>query len=191
MSFRLLPFLVGLPDLAPPHPFAPSAFAALIAHTGCSFPWCRIRTLALLVQSTCGFSVCIDTEGSHVPWNRLSQNQATYIPDTAPPVNRLRRSCRSLSRRLLANRGFDIVWFFRHEKRWFTIVLLPGSQLTPYTSEPFCLHCLPPRLLSSGGSWFGAFSCKTTPKDLPSSTTQVRKTSRLSPTRFARGTPRK
>src|SRR5206468_1955708 len=36
---------------------------------------------------------------------------------------------------------------FRHEKRWFTIVPLPGSHLTRYTSGPFCLRCSPPRLL--------------------------------------------
>jgi len=88
------------------HPFAPSTFTDFLATTGCSVPWCRIRTFALMVQSTCGFSVCIDTEGSHVPHNRLSQDQATYMPDTVPPVTRSRRN---LSRSLLTNRGFDIV----------------------------------------------------------------------------------
>ena len=103
------PPIAGWPDRLGPTartPFAPSTFADFIAHTGCSVPWCRIRTLALVVQSTCGFSVCIDTEGSHVPCNRLAQDQATYMPDTTPSVGRFRRS---LSRRLLANRGFDIV----------------------------------------------------------------------------------
>jgi hypothetical protein len=52
------------------HPFAPSAFTDFIATTRCSVPWCRIHTFALVVQSTCGFSVGIDTEGSHVPRNR-------------------------------------------------------------------------------------------------------------------------
>jgi len=34
------------------HPFAPSAFTDFVATTGCSAPWCRIRTFALVVQST-------------------------------------------------------------------------------------------------------------------------------------------
>jgi hypothetical protein len=89
------------------HPFAPSTFADFIATTRCSVPWCRIRTFALVVQSTCGFSVCIDTEGSHVPYSRLAQDQVTYMPDTVPPANRSRRN---LSRSLLTNRGFDIVF---------------------------------------------------------------------------------
>jgi len=29
-----------------------------------------------------------DTEGSHVPCNRLAQDQATYMPDTTPPVSK-------------------------------------------------------------------------------------------------------
>src|SRR3984893_15227474 len=57
-------------------------------------------------RSTCGFSVCIDTEGSHVPCNRLAQDQATDMPDTVPPVIRFRRNW---SRSLLTNHGFDIV----------------------------------------------------------------------------------
>jgi len=59
-----------------------------------------------MVQSTCGFSVCIDTEGSHVLRNRLAQDQATYMPDTIPPVIRFRLN---LSRSLLTNCGFGIV----------------------------------------------------------------------------------
>jgi len=58
-----------------------------------------------VVQSTWSFSVFIDSEGSHVPYNRLAQDQATYMPDTVPPVTRFRRN---LSRSLLTNRGFDI-----------------------------------------------------------------------------------
>src|SRR5207248_1947678 len=108
-------------------PFAPSAFADFIATTGCSAPWRRIRTLALVVHATCGFSVTIGTEGSHVPNNRLTRDQATYMPDTVPPVNRSRQN---LSRSLLTNHGFDIVCSFRHEKRWFTFVLLLGWHLT-------------------------------------------------------------
>jgi DNA invertase Pin-like site-specific DNA recombinase len=61
---------------------------------------------ALVVHATCDFSVCIGTEGSHVPNNRLTRDQATYMPDTVPPVNRSRRN---LSRGLLTNHGFDIV----------------------------------------------------------------------------------
>jgi DNA-binding CsgD family transcriptional regulator len=38
--------------------------------------------------------------------SRLAQDQATYMPDTVPPVNRFRRN---LSRDLLTNHGFDIV----------------------------------------------------------------------------------
>ena len=88
------------------HPFALPAFADFTATTGCSAPWRRIRTLALVVHATCGFSVSIGTEGSHVPNNRLTRDQATYMPDTVPSVNRPRRNC---SRSLLTNRGFDIV----------------------------------------------------------------------------------
>ena len=87
-------------------PFALSAFTDFLATTKCSAPWCRIRTFALVVQSTWSFSVGIDSEGSHVPCNRLAQDQVTYMPDTIPPVARLRRN---LSRSLLTNRGFDIV----------------------------------------------------------------------------------
>jgi hypothetical protein len=60
-----------------------------------------------VVHATCGFSVNIGAEGSHVPNNRLTRAQATYMPDTVPPVNRSRRN---LSRSLLTNHGFDIVW---------------------------------------------------------------------------------
>ena len=42
--------------------------------------------------------VSIGTEGCHVPNNRLTRAQATYMPDTVPPVNRSRRN---LSRSLL------------------------------------------------------------------------------------------
>ena len=115
-------------------PFAPPAFTGFLATTECSAPWRRIRTLTLVVHATCGFSVSIGTEGSHVPNNRLTRAQATYMPDTVPSVNRSRRNS---SRRLLTNRGFDIVSSFRNEKRWFTCVPLPGSRLTRYTSEPF------------------------------------------------------
>src|SRR6185369_2175134 len=88
-------------------PFAPSAFTDFIATTECSVPWRRFRTLALVVHATRGFSVIIGAEGSHVPNNRLTRAQATYMPDTVPPVNRYRRNC---SRSLLTNHGFDIVW---------------------------------------------------------------------------------
>src|SRR5262245_30932033 len=46
-------------------------------------------------------------QGSHVPINRLTRDQATYMPDTAPTVNRSRRNS---SRSLLTNRGFVIVY---------------------------------------------------------------------------------
>src|ERR1041384_5992649 len=65
-------------------PFAPSAFADFIATTECSALWRRVRTLALVVHTTCGFSVSIGAEGSHVPNNRLTRAQTTYIPDTVP-----------------------------------------------------------------------------------------------------------
>ena len=109
-SFRLSHrWLAGLSWRHYTHPLAPSAFTDITATTGCSAPWCRIRTLALVVQSTCDFSVGIDTEGSHVPPSRLARDQATYMPDTAPPVNRPRRNS---SRSLLTNRGFDIILIF-------------------------------------------------------------------------------
>ena len=88
------------------HPLCSAGFHGFIATTECSAPWRRVRTLALVVHATCGFSVCIGTEGSHVPNNRLTRDQATYMPDTVPPVNRFRRN---LSRSLLTNHGFDIV----------------------------------------------------------------------------------
>jgi hypothetical protein len=88
------------------HTFTSPAFPDLLATTECSVPWRRFRTLALVVHVTCDFSVCIGTEGSHVPNNRLTRDQATYMPDTVPPVNRSRRN---LSRGLLTNHGFDIV----------------------------------------------------------------------------------
>ena len=72
----------------------------------CSRPWRRVRTLALVVHATCSFSVSIGAEGSHVPNNRLTRAQATYMPDTVPRVNRFRRNS---SRGLLTNHGFDIV----------------------------------------------------------------------------------
>jgi hypothetical protein len=59
-------FILQAPPLAGwPHrcrltthtPFAPSTFTDFIATTGCSAPWRRIRTLALVVHATCGFSV--------------------------------------------------------------------------------------------------------------------------------------
>jgi hypothetical protein len=65
-----------------------------------------------VVHATCGFSVCIGTEGSHVPNNRLTRAQATYMPDTVPPVNRFRRNSphSALSRSLLTNHGLGIIW---------------------------------------------------------------------------------
>ncbi len=41
-----------------------------------------------MVHATGDFSVSIGTEGSHGPNNRLARAQATYMPDTVPPVNR-------------------------------------------------------------------------------------------------------
>src|SRR5271156_3185191 len=53
----------------------------------------RIRTLALVVASTCGFSVSIGVSGSQVPLNRLfGKLRPPLMPDAAPPVNRFRRS---------------------------------------------------------------------------------------------------
>jgi hypothetical protein len=53
----------------------------------------RIRTLALVVASTCGFSVGIGVSGSHVPLNRLfGKLRPPLMPDAAPPVSRFRRS---------------------------------------------------------------------------------------------------
>ena len=40
-----------------------STFVDFLATTKCSVPWCRIRTFALVVQSTWSFSVGIDSEG--------------------------------------------------------------------------------------------------------------------------------
>ena len=89
-----------------PARFAPRTLLRFLATTRQSAPQHRIRTLALVVHATCGFPVSIGTEGSHVPNNRLTRAQATYMPDTVPPVNRRRRN---LSRGLLTNHGFDIV----------------------------------------------------------------------------------
>ena len=88
------------------HPLRSVGFHRLPRYYGVFRPWRRLRTLALVVHATCGFSVTIGTEGSHVPNNRLTRAQATYMPDTVPPVNRSRRN---LSRSLLTNHGFDIV----------------------------------------------------------------------------------
>ncbi len=63
-----------------------------------------VRSFSIPVTPTREAS--IGTEGSHVPNNRLTQDQATYMPDTVPPVNRSRRN---LSRSLLTNHGFGIV----------------------------------------------------------------------------------
>src|SRR6266481_2994513 len=53
----------------------------------------RIRTLALMVASTCSFSVCIEVSDSHVPLNRLfGKLRPPLMPDAAPPVSRFRRS---------------------------------------------------------------------------------------------------
>jgi hypothetical protein len=53
----------------------------------------RIRTLALVVASTCGFSVSIGASGSRVPLHRLfGKLRPPLMPDAAPPVNRFRRS---------------------------------------------------------------------------------------------------
>ena len=63
------PPLAGWPDrrrLTTHTPFAPWAFAHFSATTGCSAPWRRIRTLALVAHATCSFSVSIGAEGSHV-----------------------------------------------------------------------------------------------------------------------------
>jgi hypothetical protein len=48
----------------------------------------------------------IPAPSSHVPQSRLAQDQATYMPDTVPPVNRFRRN---LSRNPQTDRGVDIV----------------------------------------------------------------------------------
>jgi hypothetical protein len=53
------------------------------------------------------------------------------------------------------------------KKRWFTIVPLPGSHLTRYL-RPFPSLRTTAAFGRSSGRWFGAFSCNTSPRDLPS-----------------------
>ena len=72
-----------------------------------------VRSFSIPVTPTREAS--IGTEGSHVPNNRLTRDQATYMPDTVPPVNRSRRKLVPQS----SNK--PRFWYrlnsFRHEKR--------------------------------------------------------------------------
>src|SRR5215467_15963903 len=129
-----------------PAPFAPRALPRFVATTRQSVPWCRLCTLALVVQTTCGFSVDIDTEGSHVPHDGLFQTQPTYMPDAAPSVSRFRRS---LSHDLLATVVLTSSEYVSTRIRWFPCGPLSGSHLTQiFLLSLFLLRSLP-RILSA------------------------------------------
>jgi hypothetical protein len=96
-------------------------------------------------------------QGSHVPYDRLLQVQATCMPDAAPSVSRSRRSFVPRSSNY---RGFDIVSLLS-TRQWFTFVPLPGGHLTPVFLRGLFLHRSPPLPLgSSSGRWFESCSCK-------------------------------
>src|SRR5437879_4235491 len=58
------------------------------------------------------------------------------MPDTVPPVSRLHRNS---FRSLVTNHGLISLSCFRHEKRWVTLVPLPGSHLTTMIAHMNCV----------------------------------------------------
>ncbi len=171
LSTGLLPTSVG-PRIKP-NDTAPSLqlhYRAFITTTGGSVPVPRIGTLTLGGTTPLGFSLGIETTGSHVPCKSLDQGHATFMPDAIWTVSR------SPSRLIPGHPivpGFDIIHFLSTRHQWFTRVRLLGPHLTR-VSLPFpstlTTRALYPRSLRR----FETCSCKPVPRGPPSSLAQHR-----------------
>src|ERR1044072_2914753 len=91
-------------------------------------------------------------DGSHGPNNRLTRAQATCMPDTIPPVNRSRRN---LSRSLLTNHGFDIVWTLFDVRNGDSLSFFFSDVTGPNLAGPFPSLLTTTAFVRSSGRWFG------------------------------------
>src|SRR5215471_2392453 len=100
------------------------------------------------------------------------------MPDAAPPVNRYRRS---LSRSNNNSAVLAIVYIqLSTLHQWFPCGPLLACHLTWY-SKPFPSAFTTVAFAHSRRRWFGACSCKPTPRGLPSSVKQLRTSSAFRP----------
>src|SRR4030042_3324088 len=134
-------------------------------------PPCSASVLSLSWVLHLSFSLIIGTTGSHVPHKSLDQVHATFMPDAAQAVNRfpLDSSWSSVSPQFRRRR-----YLFSTPHQWFACARLPEPHLTQ--SQPRLFHQRSPQgaLDPCSLRWFGACSCKPTPRGLPSSPVQLR-----------------
>ena len=132
-------------------------------------PWAG----ASVISASRGFRLCLfpyhRQPGSQVPYKSQDWVHATSTPDTAWSVSRLLPCCSQISRTLRFRCRpciFDespVVHLRSSPQPPHDVILM--SRLLTMTFTTTAFDC--------SSSWlFGAFSCKTTPKDLPSSSAQ-------------------
>lgn len=154
-------------------PFGPVSLQDLhpyYEHTNTSAPVPRIGTLTLTESIRLDFSLRIGTTGSQVPYRSLSQSHAAFVPDAGGAVSRSRPTLipEQASPPVLTSLNRIST---RHQR--FTCVRLFDPHLTESRSafsSTLTTRTLNPRSLR----WFGACSCKPTPRDLPSSSVKHR-----------------
>ena len=157
-----------------------TAFGASAVERGSKSPWLKLHSTSCQnggINETLNQRPTLVTSpfASTPRFSRSTQlplpGSAPCIPDAAPSVNRSRRS---LSQNLLTILVLTSSWLFSIRKRWFPCGPLPGSHLTR-SDRAFSFSAHYHGLCPQQRKWLGASSCKTAPKGLPSSTTQLRK----------------
>jgi hypothetical protein len=89
-------------------------------------PLCSASVLSLLRDLRLSFSLNIRTTGSHVPYESLNQDHATYMPDAAQTVSKFLLYLSRKSRQLPV---LTSSLAFRHVIAWLTFVRLLESYL--------------------------------------------------------------
>ena len=133
-------------------------------------PCASHRYTRLRGATTYGFSLGIETTGSHVPHESLGQDHAAFIPDAAQAAS---RSPPELIPGGRNNPGFDvgqIIISIRHQR--FTLVRLPEPHLTR-SRRAFSVTLTTLALDQRSLRWFGTCPCRPVPRDLPSSFVQL------------------
>ena len=129
-------------------------------------PLCPASVLSPSWVLHLGFSLIIGTTGSRVPHNSPDQVRATFMPDAIQAV----------SRSLLDLSWSSVSPQFRHRRhlfstphQWFACARLPEPYLTRSSAGPFPTTLTTKALDLCSLRWFETYSCKSAPRDLPSS----------------------
>ena len=133
-------------------------------------PLCLALVLRLLQELCLSCSLNIKTTGSHVPHKSLCQVHAFCMPDAVWTVNRYPPD---LSRANVHLPVLTSSMCFSTLHQRFTYVHLLNTHLTG-SCPTFSLTLTTIALNYSRLRWFEASSCKATPRDLPSSSVQLR-----------------